>query len=39
MAKLHSASDIAKWLLRRNDEEMQLYGADYITNMKLQKLL
>ena len=36
---IHSAADVAKWLLRRNNDEMELDDADYITNMKLQKLL
>lgn len=35
---MHSASDIAKWFLCHNEVEVSC-GADYISNMKLQKLL
>jgi len=37
--KLHSAQDVARWFLRRNDIEDKNGGADDITDLKLQKLL
>lgn len=35
----YSAAQIAKWFLARNNVEMAENGAEYITNLKLQKLL
>lgn len=35
----HSASDVAKWFLQRNDIQMKDGDSDYISNLKLQKLL
>lgn len=36
---MHTASDIAKWFLQRNDIELMLGDSDLISNLKLQKLL
>ncbi|MDR1702000.1 MAG: DUF4065 domain-containing protein [Sporomusaceae bacterium] len=38
-AATHTASDIAKWLLRRNKAEMDFRDAEYMSHLKLQKLL
>ena len=35
----HSASDVARWFLWRNDAEMRAGDSEYISNLKLQKLL
>ena len=35
----HSASDVAKWFLQRNYLQMEAEDAEYISNLKLQKLL
>ncbi|MGP1365905.1 MAG: Panacea domain-containing protein [Schwartzia sp. (in: firmicutes)] len=35
----HSASDVAKWFLQRNYVQMEAEDAEYISNLKLQKLL
>lgn len=35
----HSASDVARWFLWRNDAEMRTGDSEYISNLKLQKLL
>ena len=35
----HTASDIAKWFLRRNKSEMDFHEAEYMSHLKLQKLL
>lgn len=35
----HTASDVAKWFLQRNEREIKLRDAEYITHLKLQKLL
>lgn len=35
----YSASDIAKWFLYYNNLMMQEFDGDYISNLKLQKLL
>ena len=35
----HSASDVARWFLQRNFLQMETEGAEYISNLKLQKLL
>lgn len=35
----HSASDVAKWFLQRNFLQMEAEDAEYISNLKLQKLL
>lgn len=35
----HSASDVAKWFLQRNFVQMEAEDAEYISNLKLQKLL
>lgn len=35
----HSASDVAKWFLSHNRVAMDEEAAEYITNLKLQKLL
>ena len=34
----HSASDVAKWFLQRNFVQMEAEDAEYISNLKLQKL-
>lgn len=36
---MHTASDVAKWFLRRNNIEMKMGDSDFISNLKLQKLL
>lgn len=36
---MHSASDVAKWILTYNSLQMEEAGAEYISNLKLQKLL
>ena len=36
---MHTASDVAKWILQRNDIEDMLGDAERISNLKLQKLL
>ena len=36
---MHTASDVAKWFLCHNRIMVDSGGAEYITNMKLQKLL
>lgn len=35
----HSALDVAKWFLQRNYVQMEAEDAEYISNLKLQKLL
>ena len=35
----YSVQDIAKWILTRNRLEVQTEDGDYISNLKLQKLL
>ena len=35
----HTASDVAKWILNYNKIQMDVAGADFISNLKLQKLL
>lgn len=35
----HHAIDVARWLLRRNEQEKQFGDAENVTNLKLQKLL
>ena len=35
----HSALDVAKWFLQRNFLQMTAEDAEYISNLKLQKLL
>ena len=35
----HSASDVARWFLWRNDAEKRTGDSEYISNLKLQKLL
>lgn len=36
---MHTALEVANWFLNYNDEKMYSDGADYISNLKLQKLL
>lgn len=36
---MHSASDVAKWFLAHNQVMVDSGGAEYISNLKLQKLL
>ena len=36
---MHTALEVASWYLNYNDEKMYSDGADYISNLKLQKLL
>lgn len=36
---MHTALEVASWFLNYNDEKMYSDGADYISNLKLQKLL
>lgn len=36
---MHTASDVAKWFLTYNKLMMDSDGAEYISNLKLQKLL
>lgn len=36
---MHTASEVAKWFLCYNEVVVSSGGADYISNMKLQKLL
>ena len=35
----HTASDVARWILNYNKIQMNVAGADFISNLKLQKLL
>ncbi len=35
----HTALDVAKWFLQRNNTEMKLRDSEYISHLKLQKLL
>lgn len=37
--KQYSAEDIAEWFLNRNRVQMNFEDAEYMTNLKLQKLL
>lgn len=36
---IHTALDIARWFLQRNDIEQEFGDAEYISNLKLQKFL
>lgn len=36
---MHTALDVAKWFLTRNEREMKEKDAEHISNLKLQKLL
>lgn len=39
MRKKYTAEQIAEWFLNRNRREMNFEDSEYITNLKLQKLL
>lgn len=39
MATTHTAKEVAKWFLAHNREVMDTEDSDYISNLKLQKLL
>lgn len=36
---MHTATDVARWILNYNNVQMEEAGADFISNLKLQKLL